>query len=238
MSYYLIKTILGWLFLVVGFAALLSMFTIMGKQEKKMPAPKLRKIHHGAGRLFFLLMLINAVIGFRFWVIMGDTLSLRAVLHALLALGLVIVLALKVAIVKRFPNLLRYAPTLGMIVFSMGFVVFLISGGFYSARALTPTAAGTEMGEMAAVIPTGNAESGAALFVAQCSACHFADQEEAKFGPGLAGLLKKERLPSSDRPATLENVRSQILKPYQSMPAFTDLSEEAMSDLLAYLNTL
>jgi cytochrome c1 len=33
-------------------------------------------------------------------------------------------------------------------------------------------------------------------------------------------------------------VKSQILKPYQSMPAFTDFSEEEMADLLAYLETL
>ncbi len=238
MSYYLIKTVLGWLFLIVGFAAVLSMLTVMGKQEKKMPAPKLRKIHHGAGRVFFLLMLINAVMGFRFWVISGDTLSLRAVLHALLALGLVIILFLKVAIVKRFPNLLRYAPTLGMIVFSLGFVVFLISGGFYTARALAAPLKGTEIADTAVVIPAGNADNGSAIFAAKCSACHFPDQEEAKFGPGLAGLMKKERLPTSERPATLENVKSQILKPFQSMPAFTDLSDKEMADLLAYLNTL
>jgi len=238
MSYYLIKTVLGWVFLIMGIAAVTSMLTVMGKQEKKMPAPKLRRIHHGAGRVFFLLMLINAVVGFRFWVVSGDTLSFRAVLHAMLALGLVIILFLKVAIVKRFQNLLRYAPTLGMIVFSLGFVVFLISGGFFTARALAVAPERADVEGAAAVEPAGNAENGAALFAAKCSACHFPDREEAKFGPGLADLLNKERLPSSGRPATRENVKSQILKPYQSMPAFTDLSEEEIADLLAYLGSL
>jgi len=238
MSFFVIKTVLGWVFLAMGLLAVASMLTVMGKQEKKMPAAALRKIHKHAGRGFFLLMLINAVMGFRFWVISGDTLSLRAVLHAVLALGLVILLSLKVSIIKVFKNLLRYAPTLGMLVFSLGFIVFLISGGYYTARALA-----VESGDSAPAAPEtmpvpGNAANGSALFAAQCSACHFADQEEARFGPGLANLLKKPTLPSSGRPATLENVKNQILDPYQSMPAFTGLSDEEMFDLLAYLKEL
>lgn len=238
MSFFVIKTVLGWFFLLMGVTAAASMLTVMGKQEKKMPASTLRKIHKSAGRMFFLLMLINAVIGFRFWVISGDTLSMRAVLHVVLALGLVIILSLKVSIIKAFKNLLRYAPTLGMLVFSLGFVVFLISGGYFTARTLAVEAAGPASVEPAAVPTPGNAENGSAFFAAQCSACHFADREEAKFGPGLINLLKKPTLPSSGRPATLENVKSQILKPYQSMPAFTNFSDEEMADLLAYLKML
>jgi len=238
MSFFVIKTVLGWLFLLMGFTAAASMLTVMGKQEKKMPATTLRKIHKSAGRIFFLLMLINAVIGFRFWVISGDTLSLRAVLHAVLALGLVIILSLKVSSIKVFKNLLRYAPTLGMLVFSLGFIVFLISGGYFTARTLAVEAGGPASEEPAVAPTPGNAENGSTLFTAQCSACHFADREEAKFGPGLVNLLKKQTLPASGRPATLENVKSQILKPYQSMPAFTDFSDEEMADLLAYLRTL
>jgi mono/diheme cytochrome c family protein len=238
MSFFVIKTVLGWFFLLMGVTAAASMLTVMGKQEKKMPASTLRKIHKSAGRMFFLLMLINAVIGFRFWVISGDTLSMRAVLHVVLALGLVIILSLKVSIIKAFKNLLRYAPTLGMLVFSLGFVVFLISGGYFTARTLAVEAGGPASVEPAAVPTPGNAENGSSFFAAQCSACHFADREEAKFGPGLTNLLKKQTLPSSGRPATLENVKSQILKPYQSMPAFTNFSDKEMADLLAYLKML
>ena len=239
MSFFVIKTVLGWLFLLMGITAAASMLTVMGKQEKKMPATTLRKIHKSAGRVFFLLMSINAVMGFRFWVISGDTLSLRAVLHAVLALGLLVILFLKVSIIKVFKNLLRYAPTLGMLVFSLGFIVFLISGGYFTARTLAVEAGGPPAALQDAPVPTpGNAANGSALFSTQCSACHFADQEEAKFGPGLANLLKKQTLPSSGRPATLENVKSQILKPYQSMPAFTNFSDEELADLLAYLGTL
>ena len=76
-------------------------------EHEKMPAPALRKIHKGAGRIFFLLMLVNSIMGFRFWVVSGDILSLRAVLHAVLALGLLIALFLKVAIIKSLIRIVR-----------------------------------------------------------------------------------------------------------------------------------
>jgi hypothetical protein len=238
MSFYMIKTILGWLFLFMGIAAVTSMLTIMGKQEKKMPAPKLRKIHRGAGLVFFVLMLVNAFLGFRFWVISGDALSTRAVLHAVLAIALVIILFLKVAIVKVYKNLLRYAPTLGMIVFSLAFVVFVVSGGYFSARSLISTQKEPGQKIISAPGPLGRAEIGAELYMEKCGSCHYADKEEALFGPGLANLLKNETLPVSGRPATMENVRSQILAPFRSMPAFTDFTEQELADLLAYLRTL
>ena len=43
MSLFIIKTIIGWFFLIAGFVAVATMLTIMGKQEKKTPASKLRK---------------------------------------------------------------------------------------------------------------------------------------------------------------------------------------------------
>ncbi len=238
MSFYIIKTILGWLFLFVGIGAVTSMLTIMGKQEKKLPAPTLRKIHRGAGLVFFILMLVNAFIGFRFWVLSGDTLSTRAVLHAVLAISLVIILFLKVTIVKVYKNLLRYAPTLGMIVFSLAFVVFFISGGYYSARSLNSRQGKMEQQVAAAEQIQGRSDRGDVLFTGKCGPCHYADQEDTLFGPGLANLTKKQTLPLSGRPATRENIESQILKPFRNMPAFTDFTKQEMADLMAYIQTL
>jgi mono/diheme cytochrome c family protein len=116
--------------------------------------------------------------------------------------------------------------------------VFLISGGYFTARTLAVEAGAPMEAESVAVPPSGDPENGATLFAAKCAACHYADQEEALFGPGLADLMNKQILPSSGRPATLENVRSQIIKPYRSMPAFPDFSDEQMADLMAYLKIL
>jgi cytochrome c2 len=238
MSFFVTKTIIGWLFFVFGIVAVTSMLSIMGRQDHKIPAPRLRKIHRSAGILFFLLMLANAVLGFRFWIINGDTLSTRAVLHAVLGLGLVVVLGLKVTIIRTYKSLLRYAPTMGMIVFGLGFITFLMSGGYFTGRSLAGGTASSSLSEIVELEIKGDPEQGASLFDAQCGSCHFSDKMDARFGPGLLNLLKNETLPSSNRPATVENVRNQIVQPYRSMPAFTGFSEKEMTDLLAYLKSL
>jgi cytochrome c553 len=206
----------------------------MGKQEKKTPASKLRKWHKFFGLSFLLLMLLNAVLGIHYWAQAGDALSTRAVLHAVLALSLAVTLLLKLSIVKLYMNFLRFAPGLGMLVFCLGFVVFAVSGGFYSVRSLV----GAPVVDTAAVPLQGDSQAGALLFETRCSSCHHSDKEEALFGPGLAGLLKKETLPSSGRAATLDNVKTQLLQPYRSMPAFDMLTASEMADLLAYMEIL
>ncbi len=238
MSYFVTKTIIGWLFLGLGILAVTTMLSVMGRQDHKIPAPRLRKIHRNAGMAFFLLMLTNVVLGFRHWLLAGDTLPPRAVLHAVLALGVVVVLGLKITIIKAYKGLLRYAPTMGMIVFGLGFVTFLMSGGYFTGRSLAVSPESSSLPSAVEVEIEGDTEKGAELFAAQCSSCHFTDKMEARFGPGLLNLLKNETLPASNRPATVENVRSQIVQPYRSMPAYTGFSEKEMADLMAYLKSL
>jgi len=238
MSYYLIKTVLGWLFLLLGLGAVFSMLTMMGKQEKKIPPPTLRRIHRRAGILFFLVMLVNAVLGFRFWILSGDTLSVRAVLHVVLALSLVVILTLKIALVKVFKNLNRFVPALGMTVFCLGSVVFLISGGYFTARSLASPFPETKAQPAEQNETVGDARQGEVIFAAQCASCHYPDQADPLFGPGLLDLFKNKTLPSSGRPVTLANVKEQIVNPYRTMPAFTTFREQEMNDLLAYMTNL
>ncbi|UCE21412.1 MAG: cytochrome c, partial [Candidatus Aminicenantes bacterium] len=89
-------------------------------------------------------------------------------------------------------------------------------------------------------LPTspGIIENGRALFNSQCASCHFADREESKSGPGLKNLLKRDGLPSSKRPATVENIFLQLKKPFGVMPAFPSLSEKELADLIAFLKIL
>jgi len=238
MSFFVTKTIIGWLLLGLGIVAVTTMLAVMGRQDHKIPPTRLRKIHRAVGIVFFLLALTNAVLGLRYWIVAGDTLSPRAVWHAVLALGLVVVLGLKVMIVKAYKGLLRYGPTMGMIVFGLVFVAFLISGGYFTGRSLAGVSASFSLSEVLEPEITGDAEKGAALYSAQCASCHFSDRMEARFGPGLLNLFKNETLPVSNRPATIENIRDQIVQPYRSMPAFTEFSEKEMADLLAYLKSL
>jgi len=87
-------------------------------------------------------------------------------------------------------------------------------------------------------ISEGAVQRGAELFNDRCAGCHFADKTDTKYGPGLLGLFKGQALPTSGRPATEDNVRSQLRIPFEKMPAYGDLSEAQIADLIAYMKTL
>jgi cytochrome b561 len=238
MSFFMIKSILGTMFLLAGLIAIATMFSIMGKQERKIPAPTLRKIHKTAGFIFLIIMLINGFLGLRYWARVGDQISTRAVFHAVLALGLIIILLVKVSIIRIYKNFLRYAPNLGIIVFCLAFVVFGTSAGYLSSRSLLASSTPPETSQPNPIPEVGRAGTGEELFARKCSSCHYADSKDKKIGPGLAILLKNDTLPVSGRPASIENVRAQLERPFMAMPAFKNLPGQQLADLLAYLKTL
>ena len=127
---------------------------------------------------------------------------------------------------------------MGMIVFSLSFVVFSTSAGFFFLRTLSAKAESSAITEPAQTPPQGNAEKGEALFKSKCLSCHYADKEETKHGPGLKNILKKESLPSSKRKAIVENIKKQLKTPFLVMPSFASLSEQEIADLIAYLKIL
>ncbi len=57
-------------------------------------------------------------------------------------------------------------------------------------------------------------------------------------GPGLKGVLKKERLPATGRDANEENIALQILEGGGGMPSYSYLSEEEISNIIAYLDSI
>ena len=54
----------------------------------------------------------------------------RAGFHVVLAIAFIVLLILKITIVRVFRNFLKYAPALGMIIFTLAVIVFAISAGF------------------------------------------------------------------------------------------------------------
>lgn len=238
MSLFLIKSILAIGFLLCGSIAVLSMFILMGKANLKTSATILRRIHRATGFVFIILMLVISYFCIRYLVMVGDNLSTRAVLHGVLALGLLAVLILKILIVQFYKQLIRFAPAMGMIVFCMAFAVTSTSAGYYFLRMLYAKPEPAEISPPSQTPLQGNTERGASLFESKCSSCHFADREDKKKGPGLKSLLKKKKLPKSRRPATVENVKKQLIRPFLIMPSFASLSEQNLADLLAYLETL
>jgi len=130
MPAYFLKTILGTAFIAAALTSFLSMMTLMGKPEKKTDPAKLRKIHRAAGIVISILLVPLIYLGARFLAQTGDAMSIRAGFHVVLAIAFVVLLILKIAIVRVYRNFLKYAPALGMIIFTLAVIVFAISAGF------------------------------------------------------------------------------------------------------------
>lgn len=90
----------------------------------------------------------------------------------------------------------------------------------------------------AAEVSEGPAAEGALVFQQNCSACHLTDSTATKIGPGLKGIFKSAKFPVSGWPATEENFRKQLKKPFGKMPPFGHLTSEQVDALIAYLKTL
>jgi len=108
---------------------------------------------------------------------------------------------------------------------------------YVSFRSLTESPAGRASNTAIKKDPE-SAARGKVLFYAKCKFCHNAYSTETIVGPGLEGVLRHQRLPVSGRPATFDNVRRQLRRPFNRMPSFAYLSEEEVNDLIAFLNTL
>ena len=78
--------------------------------------------------------------------------------------------------------------------------------------------------------------SGAAIYTVKCGKCHYPNNTHPLNGPGLQALTKVKAMPSG-MPPTDERMTSVILRGRNMMPG-TQLTDEQLSDLLAYLHTL
>ncbi len=238
MSLFFFKSLLALILLVVGGIVVICMFALMGKTERKVSATFLRRMHKGMGFVFTILALVISYFCIKHVAQVGDQLSGRAVWHAVLSLSLIIVLAMKLTIAQFYKKFLSFVPTMGIIVFSLTFVVFSTSAGYYFLRTLCVKGTTEKTVTQPELKIEGRVKKGASLFKDKCSGCHYSDKEEKKIGPGLKNILKKAKLPASGRPANIENIWKQLKNPFLSMPAFLNLSEQELADLQAYLESL
>jgi mono/diheme cytochrome c family protein len=77
---------------------------------------------------------------------------------------------------------------------------------------------------------------GAQVFQLKCAKCHHPTTTRPLNGPGLQAITKIKAMPSG-APPTDERLTQVILRGRQNMPA-TPLTDDQLSDLLAYLRTL
>ena len=77
---------------------------------------------------------------------------------------------------------------------------------------------------------------GARVYQMKCARCHYPTTTHPLNGPGLQALTKIKAMPSG-APPTDERLTQVILHGRQMMPA-TQLTDDQLQDLLAYLHTL
>lgn len=79
-------------------------------------------------------------------------------------------------------------------------------------------------------------ERGAQVYRAACARCHYPTSTRGLKGPGLQAITKVKAMPSG-APPTEERLTDVILRGRNMMPA-TQLNDQQLNDLLAYLHTL
>jgi hypothetical protein len=131
MSHYLIKSLLGILLLGAGLTAFLSMMARFGRPGDEVRAARLRRVHKAAGYIYISILAPLAFFGAKFLTEMGDGLSVRGTFHFVLAAALLAVLLLKFLVVKTHRQLLKHASVLGMTLFSLTLIIFLITAGYF-----------------------------------------------------------------------------------------------------------
>jgi hypothetical protein len=136
MSDYWIKTVLASLLLGTGLVSFLTMMARFGRPGDEFRSERLRRRHKWAGYIFIALLAPLAYFGADLLAEMGDGLSTRGTFHFVLAMALVAVLLLKFLIVKTCRQLLRYANALGMTLFTLTLIIFLITAGFFVIQRL------------------------------------------------------------------------------------------------------
>jgi mono/diheme cytochrome c family protein len=77
---------------------------------------------------------------------------------------------------------------------------------------------------------------GAQVYQSRCARCHYPTTTSPLHGPGLQALTKVKSMPSG-APPTDERLTAVILHGRGMMPA-TQVPDDQLSDLLAYLHTL
>lgn len=83
-----------------------------------------------------------------------------------------------------------------------------------------------------------DSSEGKVVFTEKCEPCHFDLSSEKKIGPGLAGLMKREKF-QNGLPADESHLRRLIDRGGKDMPPFRgSLTEKQIRDLIAYVKTL
>lgn len=178
--------------------------------------------------LALIMLLPTAVLGIMDWQhFYGGALLFPFKMKLVLAGLLLIFLALALVF-----GLLRDASSKSVFMLYLFSLLTVIGLGYFGGELVYGTR--TDAKE----ISKGPAAEGAGIFQQNCSACHFADKTANKVGPGLKGIFKQDKFPTSGRPVSEENFIKQLLTPFGKMPPFGYLTKAQVAALVAYVKTL
>lgn len=111
-------------------------------------------------------------------------------------------------------------------------LLIVIVAGFQAACGSAPPKTDAELGLNA------QQARGRKIFQVNCASCHHAYSSAGSTGPSLQALFKKKYLPSG-LPSNDRFVEGTVVSGRGMMPGFGQaLTEQQVSDLMAYLHTL
>ncbi len=256
MSIPLLKSVLS---LIVILSTLFAAFTgleIFGRKDRKYDIHRLKKVHLINGIVYLLLFIFITYFCLSYIINSKSELSSRGTVHGLFVIIVLILLGLKISFVRVYRSYYGQVPVIGIFIVLLTFGIVGVSGGYYFivtdfgtdreafdkiwAYKYKSTKEAIELREIAIVVKKDRESIGIGrdLFDEKCSFCHDAYSTDTIVGPGLKGILKNPDLPMSRRPSTPENVVKQLRHPFNRMPSFAYLSEEEITNLIAFLNTL
>ena len=253
MSIYFLKTLLSVVMVLVVIVNVFTMLEALGRGEKRFDVKKLKKIHRINGFVFIFIFFFVTYHCFRSIIFGQLEFSPRAAFHSVFALAVILLLALKISFLEMYDQFSGKVLIIGPAIALVALGMIGTSGGYYLlvTKFHTDTTfdeireykdKGTQQGaegkDIKIKTDPASISKGKKLFDSKCIFCHDTQSNNTIVGPGLKGVLKKENLPVSKRPATSENIRNQLREPFNKMPPFNSLTEEDMGDIIAFLNTL
>jgi hypothetical protein len=124
-------SILGVIFVVIGFAALLLMLELQGFSKERINRKALVRFHKIFGYVFtiiFIFMLVGMISRTEG---VPTEFSPRIILHIVFALALGVILCLKLLAVRRYKRMVHWIMGFGVIIFILAFLLNAITAGYF-----------------------------------------------------------------------------------------------------------
>ncbi len=247
---FLLKSLLSLVILASVLIGLLTAFEQFGRLDQKFNRNSLRKFHSANGILYLFLCLGLTYLCFGFLVKTKAEPSVRVMFHSLFAISVLLILCFKILVANIYRQFYAKLQAAGLILAFVSFCMISTSAGYYLLVTKFGTdipvvvladqrkTTGVEQTRMIAKTDPESIRQGKELYEDKCTFCHDPFSSKTLTGPGHKGILKNPLLPVSLKPATPENIDSQLRTPFKDMPSFSYLSADEVQRLIAYLNTL